>query len=112
MWTLGKADGIPECVSGSFRGGQLLTELEQSSDETDSVTEDASGHNISRKFYHNELMELQSLDSSCSQPPHVATTPGAKLQTEVAAQDMHSPSCLLCAHQLVQSRWGCEVEEV
>jgi hypothetical protein len=86
--------------------------LEETSDETDSVIEDASGHNISRKFYQNELVELQSLDSSCSQPPSVATTPGAKLQTEVAAQDRHSPSYLLCAHHIVQICWGCEVEEV
>ena len=42
----------------------------------DSVLEDASGRSISRQFYQDELMELQSLDSSCSQPPSLATTPG------------------------------------
>jgi hypothetical protein len=35
----------------------------------DSVLEDASGRSISRQFYQEELMELQSLDSSFSQPP-------------------------------------------
>ena len=41
----------------------------------DSVLEDATGRSISRQFYQEELMELQSLDSSCSQPPSLATTP-------------------------------------
>jgi hypothetical protein len=39
--------------------------LEETSDETDSVLGDDSGHNTSRKFCQNEFMELQSLDSSC-----------------------------------------------
>ncbi|PSN48213.1 hypothetical protein C0J52_03587 [Blattella germanica] len=41
----------------------------------DSVLEDATGRSISRQFYQEELLELQSLDSSFSQPPSLATTP-------------------------------------
>ena len=41
----------------------------------DSVLEDATGRSISRQFYQEELLELQNLDSSCSQPHSLATTP-------------------------------------
>jgi hypothetical protein len=60
----------------------------------DSVLEDASGRSISRQFYQDELMELQSLDSSCSQPPSLATTPGCPATNRSSCAERAPPQYL------------------
>ena len=60
----------------------------------DSVLEDASGRSISRQFYQDELMELQSLDSSCSQPPSLATTPGCPAANRSSCAERAPPQYL------------------
>ncbi|GFG32149.1 hypothetical protein Cfor_01490, partial [Coptotermes formosanus] len=60
----------------------------------DSVLEDASGRSISRQFYQDELMELQSLDSSCSQPPSLATTPGCQIANRSSCTERAPPQYL------------------
>jgi hypothetical protein len=60
----------------------------------DSVLEDASGRSISRQFYQEELMELQSLDSSFSQPPSLATTPGGPTPNRSSFMERAPPKFL------------------
>lgn len=60
----------------------------------DSVLEDASGRSISRQFYQEELMELQSLGSSFSQPPSLATTPGGPTPNRSSFMERAPPQFL------------------
>lgn len=60
----------------------------------DSVLEDASGRSISRQFYQEELLELQSLDSSYSQSPSQATTPGGPTPNRSSCMERAPPQFL------------------
>lgn len=60
----------------------------------DSVLEDASGRSISRQFYQEELLELQSLDSSRSQSPSQATTPGGPIPNRSSCMERVPPQFL------------------
>ncbi|XP_069699123.1 uncharacterized protein [Periplaneta americana] len=74
----------------------------------DSVLEDATGRSISRQFYQEELMELQSLDSSCSQPPSLATTPGAPTPNRSSCVERVPPQFLALGSPCSSNPMGVE----
>ncbi|PNF19061.1 hypothetical protein B7P43_G11560 [Cryptotermes secundus] len=74
----------------------------------DSVLEDASGRSISRQFYQEELMELQSLDSSFSQPPSLATTPGGPTPNRSSFMERAPPQFLALGSPCSTNPMGVE----
>jgi hypothetical protein len=74
----------------------------------DSVLEDASGRSISRQFYQEELMELQSLDSSCSQSPSQATTPGVPTPNKSSCMERIPPQFLALGSPYSTNSMGVE----
>jgi len=53
---VGEAGGVPQSVLGSLSALQLLTELQETSYETDCAMA-ANGHSVSRKFSQSELTD-------------------------------------------------------
>ncbi|XP_021939507.1 uncharacterized protein LOC110839536 isoform X2 [Zootermopsis nevadensis] len=74
----------------------------------DSVLEDASGRSISRQFYQEELMELQSLDYSCSQSPSQATTPGGQTPNVSICMERAPPQFLALSSPYSTNSMGVE----
>jgi len=74
----------------------------------DSVLEDATGRSTSRQFYQEELMELQSLHSSCSQPPSIATTPGGLTPNRSSCMERAPPQFLALGSPYSTSPIGVE----